>query len=136
VRDPLLGADRLVLVAGDPGALDLTERALPDDLAQRIERERAAAVHVVAEQREDVVPRRLHDRPVVVPQLVRGGILGPPVAHDVEAVELGGVRLLVAVRMPLVEPHVLPADRRHAVAEPLVGELVDHDRLVVGAVAP
>ena len=68
-----------------------------------------------------------------MPELVRAPVRVVPVVDGVAGTEeeLLGVELLVVVRVALVEPDILPAHGGHAVTEPLVGELVDHDGLIV-----
>src|SRR4051812_23628168 len=134
--DEVFRADGAAALALRPRPFDRAERLVADLLLESVQDQRTAAVHVVAEETEQVILSRKRHRSEVGPVLVRVGVLvaherlerGEPVLLDLPGLLLPSA--LVPRGVALVEPDVAPAPRCDTVAEPLVRQLMHHDRLV------
>jgi hypothetical protein len=117
-------------VAGRPGPQDTEEVPVADRQPQLVDGHGAPDVHRPVEQQlragvaDDHAPERVVGR--------------DPAVEGVEQL-LGRAQALLLAPHPLrvlgealVQPDVLPLGQGHAVAEPLVGELVDHHRVAAG----
>jgi hypothetical protein len=131
--DELGRGDVAVRVVRGPRFDDVDERVVAHLLAEGLERERASHVDGPPEQRVGtrVADRELPER-IVGWDAVHGirvpteDLLRRSLAHVVAPQPLG------VGREPLVEPDVLPAGQRDAVAVPHVGELVYDHPVVAG----
>ena len=137
-RDPLGQRDEL---AGGAVAAGPPRRPRPQDpeevpvthlVAEHLQGHGTTHIHRAGEQERDARVADDH-----VPERVVGGEV---VVEEVEDL-LGGPRSSSSLPQPLgvggealVEPDVLPLGQGHAVAEPLVGELVHHQQVAVDRV--